>query len=157
LENQSKVKEELFLATRRNMWLLVKISLLGFWLTGAISVTTSPMSPLELVLKNYWILGTIITCVATIVLFLLGTESELRKAKAITLGERISIQREIRRLDNLVMVCGILFGLFLVATPIDVLGVWLYGDLFSTAIFTASLLLLGLAVLANSLANRIKK
>lgn len=157
MKNQTKVEEELFLATRRKMWLLVKISLLGFWLTGVIATLTSPLSPLELIQKNFWILGTIITGVATIILFLLGTESELRKTRAITLGERISVQREIRRLDNLMMVCGILFGLSLVVTPIDVLEVWLYGDLFSTAIFTASLLLLVLAVLANSLANRIKK
>jgi len=157
LENQSKVKEELFLATRRNMWLLVKISLLGFWFTGAISVTTSPLSFVEFFLKNFWILGTIVTGVATIVLFLLGTESELRKAKAITLGERISIQREIRRLDSLMMVCGILFGLSLVVSPTDVIKIWLYMDLIPAVIFATSMVTLGLAVLANSLANRIKK
>lgn len=157
MENQSKVKEELFLATRRNMWLLVKISLLGFWFTGAISVTTSPLSFVEFFLKNFWILGTIVTGVATIVLFLLGTESELRKAKAITLGERISIQREIRRLDSLMMVCGILFGLSLVVSPTDVIKIWLYMDLIPAVIFATSMVTLGLAVLANSLANRIKK
>ncbi len=139
------------------MWLLVKISLLGFWFTGAISVTTSPLSFVEFFLKNFWILGTIVTGVATIVLFLLGTESELRKAKAITLGERISIQREIRRLDSLMMVCGILFGLSLVVSPTDVIKIWLYMDLIPAVIFATSMVTLGLAVLANSLANRIKK
>ena len=138
------------------MWIFLSLSILGFWFAGAIVLYGSPLGIVDLIWNNIWILGTITSGTTIIGLSLAKSGIEMTESKIITLDERKIYNESLIKLRGLRIFFFLLFGICFSLTPLNQLESWFTGHLVAASIFACSLILLGLAVLSNSMAKTIR-